>query len=228
MPFIHDLLYRLEIKISTMVSAIRVRLIDSTGTAINPSTTENQTNGNQTVRIVNSGNIPVAVDSLTKSLVNLDWEHSMVHSEKTYTISYRAPAVAINGYLDIHLTGVTNDAHLKVNYSSEGKAIFNSYVGTTYTNEGTTLTPWNRCICATNVATTLVRLNPTINVLGSKRTDEFVGSAGAAVTRAGGVGGSNIETIINPGCDILLRLQNISGSTSDLQMTLNFYELLPE
>lgn len=165
------------------------------------------------------------VDRLTDGLNILEWEHHMVHIGETYTISYLSAAVATNGYLDIHITGVTNDCHAKITYTSEGKAYFKSYSGTTYTDVGTALTPWNRCLCSSNVAATLVRHTPTVNVLGPLRANEFVGSAGAAVARAGGVGGGNIESIINPGYDLLLRLQNMSASASDLQMTINFYEI---
>lgn len=155
----------------------------------------------------------------------MEWEHHMVHTGDTYTVSYRSPAVINNGFLDIRVTGVKKDAHVKITYSCEGKGLFTSYSGTTYTVAGTGITPFNRNLCSTKTATTLIRHTPTIDVLGTKRVDEFVGSAGAAVTRAGGVGGSNIETIVNPGYDLLLRLQNISGSASDLSMTISFYEL---
>lgn len=167
-------------------------------------------------------------DRLTNAIIGIDFEHHMVHKGDTYTVSYLSKGVANNGYLDIHVTGVTNDAHIKISYSSEGKSYFNSYAGTTYSNQGTSITPFNRCICQTNTATTLVRHTPVINVLGTLRTSEFIGSSGAAVVRAGGTGGGNIESIVNPGYDLLVRLQNVSGSASDLQITLNFYELEPD
>ena len=165
------------------------------------------------------------VDRLTNALNVIEWEHHMVHKEQTYTASAYSAAVANNGYLDVRITGVKKDCHVKVTYSSEGKALFKTYSDTTYSGAGTTVTPFNRCICSTNTAVTLIRKAPTVNVLGTLRLEEFVGSAGAAVARAGGIGGGNIESIVNPGYDILLRLQNVSGSASDLQMTLNFYEL---
>lgn len=167
-------------------------------------------------------------DRLTKGLNTIDWEHHMVHKRKTFTVSYTSLAVADNGYLDMHLTGVVNDAHVKITYTTEGKARLKTYAGTTYTNVGTPYIPFNRCICAGDVATSLVHINPTINVLGSLRGDDFVGTGGAAVTRAGGTGGGNIESIVNPGYDLLIRLQNVSGSASDLNIVINFYELPPE
>jgi len=167
-------------------------------------------------------------DRLTKALNHIDWEHHMVHRKKTFTVSYISLAVANNGYLDIHLTGFKNDAHTKITFSSEGKAYFKTYSGTTYTSAGTAYTPFNRCICSTTAATTIVGINPTINVLGSLRGNDFVGITGAAVIRAGGTGGESIETIINPGYDLLLRLQNVSGTTADLNMVINFYELSPD
>jgi len=165
-------------------------------------------------------------DRLAEVPISIDYEHHMVHREKTFSVSYTSTSVASNGYLDIRVTGVTNDAHLKINYTTEGKARLKTYVGTTYTVDGTSYTPFNRCICSTNVATTLIRINPTINVLGTIRADEFVGSA-AASNRAGGVGGGSIESIVNPGYDLLIRLQNVAATAADLCLVLNFYELPP-
>lgn len=167
-------------------------------------------------------------DRLTEALNIIEWEHHMVHKGQAYTASIYSSQVANNGYLDVRITGVKKDCHVKVSYTSEGKAFFKTYSGTTYSNDGTTVTPFNRCLCSTNVAKTLIRKAPTVNVLGTLRLEEFVGSGGAAVARAGGTGGGQLETIINPGYDLLLRLQNVSGNASDLQITLNFYELEPD
>jgi len=163
-------------------------------------------------------------DRLTKALNIIEWEHHEVHAGNTYTVSFRSAAVANNGYLDLHIVGTTKDAHVKITYSCEGKVLFKTYSATTYTVVGTAITPWNRNMCSTNTAVTTFYHTPTINVLGSQRVDEFVGTGGAAAVRAGGVGGSSIETVVNPTKDLLLRLQNVSGSASDLQFTINFYE----
>jgi len=185
----------------------------------------NQTNGTQKTQIVDSeGNVGL-VDDEVFAQASIEVEHYQVHEGKCYTVSYRSASVANDGYLRIRIKPVGVNAHVKVTYSSEGKALFKSYAGTTYSNNGTAITPWNRNIGSSNVSATLCYHTPTINVLGSQRADEFVGSAGAAVARAGGVGSGSIETVIQAGNDLLLELQNKSGSTSDLQMTINYYEI---
>ena len=164
------------------------------------------------------------IDLLTKAINSIDWEHHEVHQGNTFTVSFRSAAVANDGYLRIHLKPAIKDCHLKLTYACEGKALFKSYSGSTYSNIGTELTPWNRSIGSANVADTKVYHTPTVTP-GILRVDEFVGTGGATAQRAGGVGGTSIETIIEAGQDLLLELQNKSGSASDLQLTISFYEI---
>ena len=66
--------------------------------------------------------------------------------------------------------------------------------------------------------------NPVINVLGTLRGNDFVGSSGATPTRIGGSGLGDTETIINAVTELLIEVQNVRGSASDINFIFNLYE----
>lgn len=155
----------------------------------------------------------------------IDVIHQAVHLGKMHTVSYTSLAVADQGYLRLRIkASATKDIHTRIAWSSEGKSRLKSYVGTTYSNNGTPYTPFNRQSKLANSMTGLVYINPTINVLGTQRGNDFIGAAGAAVVRVGGTGASDIETIISAGTEVLFEIQNVSGSASDLNFIANIYE----
>jgi hypothetical protein len=155
----------------------------------------------------------------------IDVLHEAVHEGKMHTVSYRALAVADNGYLRLRIkASATKDVHARIAWASEGKSSLKSFVGTTYSNNGTAYTPFNRRTSLPNSITALVYVDPTINVLGTQRGDDFIGTGGAAASRVGGTGEADIETIISAGTDLLLEIQNLRGSASDLNFIANIYE----
>lgn len=51
-----------------------------------------------------------------------------------------------------------------------------------------------------------------------------MGGGGATAQRFGGTGSSDIETIIKAGQTLLIDIQNLRGSASDLNIIANLYE----
>jgi len=168
--------------------------------------------------------LQVAPDNTTTYITELSLFDYMNNSGNVFTISKTAIGVANNAYLDIRVKSGSKPSYLEILYSSEGKGYFKTYLNTTYSANGTQLTPFPRNSGSTKTLQTLVYQAPTINVLGQIRGDDFIGkSSGNPQTRAGG-GGTVSGTIIDPTHDLLIRLQNVSGAVSDLNLIINILE----
>lgn len=152
----------------------------------------------------------------------IDAVHQAIHLRGMYTISRTALNVANLGFHDIHVRPPAGyEAHLRFVIVTEGKAYFKTYQGTTYTADGTAITPFNR---ATNGdATTLLAWHtPTINVLGTLRGDDMIPGGTGGNATGGNISGE-LESIIAPNTDILFRVQNVKGTAGDLNIILNYY-----
>lgn len=152
----------------------------------------------------------------------IDAVHQAIHLRGMYTISRTALGVANNGYHDIHVIPPAGyEAHLRFVIVTEGKAYLKSYTGTTYTNAGTAITPFNR---ATNgdASTLLAYHTPTINVLGTPRGDDMIPGGTGGNATGGNISGE-FESIIAAGTDQLFRVQNVKGTAGDINIILNYY-----
>ena len=151
--------------------------------------------------------------------------HQTVHKGYMHTLSYTSLAVVNDGYLRVRFVAPADkDIHLRLAWTSEGKSRLNSYVGTTYTGDGTPIIPFNRQTGKVSNLEGTYFINPTINVLGTRRGNDFIGASGAAASRVGGTGASDIETIVSAGTELLVEIQNVRGSASDLNLVANLYE----
>lgn len=158
------------------------------------------------------------------SLSTLDIAHKQVHAGTFFTVAKVFTGIATDGYASIRLKPTTKIVHFEIYTTAEGKAYLKTYSGSTYSNDGTAYTPFNRNALSSNLATCEVYLNPTVNVLGTLRGDDLLGSAGGT-SRAGGQSGDRTESVIGAGNDILIRVQNKDNSTRDIGIIINFYEV---
>ena len=155
----------------------------------------------------------------------IDIIHQTVHQGYMHTLSHTKLNVADNGYLRVRFVApVDKDIHIRIAWASEGKSRLKTYIGTTYTANGTPKIPFNRNAALTSNLEGTYFIDPTINVLGTLRGDDFIGASGAASTRVGGTGSSDVETIISAGTELLVEIQNVRGGTSDLNIIANLYE----
>jgi hypothetical protein len=109
-------------------------------------------------------------------------------------------------------------------WTSEGKSRLKTYINTTYSAAGTAYTPFNRKTGTVSNFGGTIAIDPTINVIGTMRGNDFLGTGGAASSRIGGTGASDIETIVSAGTELLIEIQNVRGSASDLDFIANLYE----
>lgn len=156
---------------------------------------------------------------------SIDVLHDVVHQGKMHTCSITTLNVADNSFLRARIVASADkDVHARLSWTSEGKSRLKTYIGTTYSNNGTIYTPFNRQTKLAESLDCVVYVNPTINVAGTIRGDDFVGSGGSTPNRLGGTGAGDIETVINAGTELLIEVQNVRGSASDLNFIFNLYE----
>lgn len=155
----------------------------------------------------------------------IDIIHQTVHQGYMHTLSHTKLNVADNGFLRVRFVAPADkDIHIRISWASEGKSRLKTYIGTTYTANGTPIVPFNRKTgLASNLQGTYF-IDPTINVLGTLRGNDFLGAGGGVSARVGGTGSSDIETIISAGTELLVEIQNVRGSASDLNLIANLYE----
>lgn len=152
----------------------------------------------------------------------IDPVHQAVHERGMYTVSKTFKAVANNAFVDFHIVPPAGyEAHTRISIVTEGKVYFTSYVGTTYTAEGTVYIPFNRASNG-DATTATVKFGTTPNVLGTLRGDDMI-NGGTGGNSAGGSLNQDIESIVAPLDDFLLRVQNVAGTTKDINFIINYY-----
>lgn len=152
--------------------------------------------------------------------------HALVHAKKMYTISSRHDTPQ-NGKHSILITAGAKDIHLRIGYSSEDFAFFNTYSNVVPTG-GSAYPAFNRFVgSAANTPLYTVLKNITSFTGGQVRGQDFVGKAGVASQRAGGTGASDIETIIPAGSNLLIELQRVDSGNAFTGIICNLYERSP-
>ena len=150
--------------------------------------------------------------------------HQIVHRKKMHTISYTKEDVSADGTLLVRVIASNDkDVHARISFNGENKTRLKSYIGTTYTLDGADYQPFNRQTSSGNTLEAEIQIDPTVDVIGTLRGNDFIGS-GAAGARAEGTGQADIETIINAGTELLLEVVNAGAVSSDLGIIVNLYE----
>lgn len=166
---------------------------------------------------------------MQQPFIGIDTEHQKVHEGRHYTANYLEKAVANLAFVRLRFKTNANSAHLIIAGSAEGKTYFQTYSGTTYTVNGTApdgskLTVFNRSIPLDGTTTT-VTYAPTVNVLGTLRGNQVI-FGGLGPQSTGGTSGGRIESIVPPNSDLLIVLQNVSGQPKDINLVLDWYEVV--
>ena len=156
-----------------------------------------------------------------------EYIHSKVHEgEMLYTTKVFL-AVPNNGFVYIrHISGSTKYLHSEVKVDTIGQWEFTSFSGTTYSADGTILPILNRKSDSTYVPEVVFRHTPTINVLGTQRLNLVFGGGTNPSQAISGAFSERIESIFAPNTDVLVGLQNQSGTPQYVTITYNFYEEL--
>lgn len=155
----------------------------------------------------------------------IDAEHHHIHDGVEWQYDHLFAAVADDGYARMRIYNNDGKAfHLQFFVSTEAKAYIKSYMNTTYSNDGTQRTAWNRSTCSTSTSVALVYTDPTINAIGSLRVNDMTGS-GIGAGQVGGSSGSRVESILCTGTDFLVEIHNKATTAKDIVISARWYEV---
>ena len=154
-------------------------------------------------------------------LVVIDEPHQRIHDGVFFSAGVNDPALGNGASIEI-LFRVVGGAHTVIRLDHEGNATFESFEDMTSTDDGSSVSAFNRNRFSSNVPNSLVFSGPTITLDGTPLPEQLlIGGTGG---KASGVQGSFfLEWILAPG-DHLLRLTNDSGTDSRAQVLLDWSE----
>lgn len=157
---------------------------------------------------------------------NLEFVRLQANQGNLFTISKKILGIANDGYARLRLHNISDKRIVpSINVGADAKSYLNTYVNTTYSNDGTEVIPFNRKTSQGKLSQTKAYINPAITQLGSKRGDDIIlGSTGPQ--KIGGSAGGDSVTVLMPGDDLLIEVQNKSGAqTIDVNFIVNYVEL---
>jgi hypothetical protein len=160
--------------------------------------------------------------------IGIDFPHHEVHEGNLYTFGYTFIDVANAASAELHfVTAATHSIHYAVRITSEGKSYAFIYRGSTYTDDGTEITPVNNNCASSNTAATTVYHTPTVNVDGTLLTAEngILIAGGLGPQSVGSDVRSNDERVAAVSNDYLVRVTNVAGTDKDITIQVAGYEV---
>jgi hypothetical protein len=155
----------------------------------------------------------------------VDVEHFNIHASNLFTVSKTNRVVPTNNYVYHRIKPTTKSCHVKINWGTEFKSYFRTYEGAVFSTVTDPYIPFNRVIGSSVACKTewYTLQTDTAIALGTLRGDDAVGANGNPQQRAGGSGGGSLESVILPGQEMLIEVQNV-GVEGYIDITCNFYE----
>jgi len=160
---------------------------------------------------------------MSANLVTMSDVTNHIHEKQYFDYQKRFLAVANDGTVTLKLEATTKDMHVIANLDVEGKAYFDSYVDTVYTDDGTLQDTFNRFIDDAPAALSKIYLTPTVSDNGTQRFQKLI-AAGSRPFSTGASTGGRVESIVAKGFNVYLVITNKSGSAQDFGVTIEWYE----
>jgi hypothetical protein len=161
------------------------------------------------------------VDPVSASLVEIDWEHYMIHLGKSF-FCRNWTNIPNGGVYNVLLVTPNSDEDMHFFYelNNEGEMEYDIFEGTTTTNDGTPIPSFNRKRSSSNTPTMNIYHTPTITDDGTPIGPSRVG------TRTIGGDSRTIEEIeLASNTKYLFRATNrITGATNLFNFLFNWYE----
>lgn len=166
----------------------------------------------------------MAVRILDQPIVVIGDLHAEVHEGNLFTVTLSKESIANNGTLLVRCKAGSKYLHFISSVETVGEWFFESFVGTTYTDEGTEVTIFPRKSDSEVIFNTDVYEAPTIDVLGGQRFTYYFGSGSNPSRVSSASNSDDIESVFAPEEDLLIRLTNLSGSAQYVTLLFNMYE----
>ena len=180
---------------------------------------------NMLINFIKKMSYTIVGEGTDQSLVNINYLHNKIHKGEMLFVSHTFLAVPNNGIVYFrHLSGATKYLHSQLELATTGEWSFTSYAGTTYTADGTLLPPINRKSDSTYVPESLFYHTPTIDDLGTPRLVFHFGSGNNPAQATTGLFAERLESEFAPGVQVLIALQNLSGTAQNISGVFNYYE----
>lgn len=155
----------------------------------------------------------------------INYLHNKIHEGKMLFSSHVFETVLNDGIVYLRLkVGALKYLHVTLNVETTGLWKFESFQDTTYTDDGTELTQWNRKSDSEYEPDSMFWHTPTIDVLGTPRLNFVFGSGTNPAKATSGSFSERLESEFEPDLDILVRLTNLSGSTQMVSGVYDYYE----
>lgn len=128
-----------------------------------------------------------------------------------------------NSFISI-TTGAAKEVHVYISFTATSQFVVNAYIAPTITSPGTVLPIGNFNVGKPNIATVVLRQDPTVSDNGTKIAD-FLVPGGADKTAVGGAAVNATKVILPPNQVFLLELDNQSTVGPQLiEVNFNFHE----
>ncbi len=175
------------------------------------------------MKVVDDGGNVVTIDSATRAIVTVAFEHHQIHDGLTFTVM-EVTDLGNGAVRDILVVSpnTTTWAHLVWEIEHELETSIQFYRDTTYTFNGTAIGSFNRHGNSLNVATTLVYHTPTITNVGTLVAMIQQGDG----KKAGGSDRLANEFILKQDTAYLIRITNLTVNDNLIFMKLNWYEFI--
>ena len=181
------------------------------------------TNSDSKVQIVDSDGDNVLVDTVSRAIVTIEFEHGKIHEGDTFTI-LEVTDLGNGAIRDILVVtpNTTKWAHLVWEIEHELETSIQFYIGTLYTDNGTAIIAFNRNGNSDTIATTLTYHTPTITNVGTLIGIIQQGDG----RRAGGSDRLSNEFILKQNTAYLIRITNLTANNNLISLKLNGYETI--
>lgn len=153
--------------------------------------------------------------------VDISWYHEKVHDSKAFFANRYATGLSNGASYDTLMVTSTGLVHLRVDAATLGGGSLAIYEGATTSNNGTSITAYNRDRASADVGTATVFHTPTVSGTGTLLfTSLMVGAGGKTMDS---INNGDYELILKVSTKYLFRFTSTAGSNA-YTLVWNWYE----
>lgn len=162
----------------------------------------------------------ISNDEPHEAVVVISEGEKRTHDGVAFEADILKKGVVNGGFVRIVLKAVDKLMHVVFEIDTDDKVYFDTFGDSTYTDQGTPVNTFNRILGSDNVPTGEVYADAVVDVYGADRSERHIPAGG----RTGGGGDESSESIILPGHNMLIEIQNGSTTSQDIGTAINWYE----